>query len=70
MNKLKYSDYTIGFVWITAIFLLIVQFTFGIKEFFNVYGMIGILLPSIFLYCFGLVGFYLFQKKEKIYVKK
>ena len=70
MIKLKYSDYIIGFAWITAIFLLIVQFTFGIKEFFNVYGMMGILLPSIFLYCFGLVGFYLFKRKKKIYIKK
>ena len=70
MIKSKYSDYIIGFVWITAIFFLIIHFTFGIKEFFNVYGIIGILLPSIFLYCFGLVGFYLFKRKKKIYIKK
>ena len=65
MIKSKYSDYILGFVWITAIFFLIVHLTFGIKEFFSVYGIMGFLVPSIFLYCFGLIGFYLFKRKKK-----
>jgi len=70
MIKIKYSDYILGFLWITVIFLLIVHLTFGIKEFFGVFGIMGILLPSIFLYGFGLIGFYLFKRKKKVYTNR
>ena len=65
MIKSKYLDYILGFLWINVIFLFIVQWSFGIKEFFKIYGIIGFLIPSVLLYCFGLIGFYLFKRKEK-----
>ena len=65
MIKSKHSYYILGFLLINVIFFLIVQWSFGINEFFKIYGLIGFLLPSVFLYCFGLIGFYLFKRKEK-----
>ena len=64
MAKSKYLDYIMGFIFITFIFLLIVHLTFGMKEFFKIYGFIGIIIPSVFLYVFGLLGYYIFRRKK------
>ena len=64
MIKLEYWEYIIGFLWIIGIFLLIISLTFGLRNFFETFGVMGILIPSGFLYIFGLIGFYLFKRKN------
>lgn len=64
-NRISFNEHVLGFLFIGAIYLLIIQFTFSIRAFLNAFGILTFLLPIIFLYVFGLIGFYLFKTKKK-----
>lgn len=64
MKNIKLHEYILGFLFISAIYLLIIHFTLGIKTIYDSFGFLGIFLPIIFLYVFGLIGFYLFKRRR------